>query len=149
MKSKEYSALTKLIVPTSYSPNSAKNLQFNSKGTIAGPGGKSGGASGRAMTCSPINNPDGTSITGSKESWIPDKDTDKGKDQIKTAALGYGYWVLIILAAMLVVGGLGYIFYYAFNKGLWRSATSAASGGASSKVSSGSSKYDSPIATPV
>ena len=69
--------------------------------------------------------------------------------KITSVGLGVGYWVLIVLAAILVIGGLGYFFYYAFNKGFWRSATSAASGGASSKVSSGSSKYDSPIATAV
>lgn len=148
MKGKDYRDLTKIIGPTSYALQSnPTNLQFNSKGTMSGPGGKSGGSAGRSMTCSPINNPDGTPITNSKKSWIPDPDKDSGK--ITSVGLGVGYWILIVLSAILVIGGLGYFFYYAFNKGFWRSATSAASGGASSKVSSGSSKYDSPIATAV
>ena len=116
MKGKDYRALTKIIVPASYAPTQTppKNLQFNSVGTTSGPGKKSGGSQGKAMTCTPINNMDGSSITGSKESWVPD--TDKGGDQVKMVALGYGYWILIILAAMLVVGLLGYLLHYVFSK---------------------------------
>lgn len=136
MKSKEYSALTKLIVPASYSSTSAKNLQFNSKGTIAGPGKRSGGGAGKSMTCTPINNTDGTSITGSKESWIPDKDTDKGKDQIRMWWYLYGYWGLIILAAILVVGGLGWLCRYAFNRSTFSSDSRRPSVNAQSSASS-------------
>ena len=68
MKTSDYRALTKIIVPASYAPTQTppKNLQINNAGTISGPGKKSGGARGKSMTCTPINNPDGTSITGSK-----------------------------------------------------------------------------------
>tara|TARA_B000000475_G_C15967267_1_gene435575 strand:+ start:226 stop:1203 length:978 start_codon:yes stop_codon:yes gene_type:complete len=127
MKGKDYRDLTKLIGPASYALQSnPTNLQFNSKGTIAGPGGKSGsGAKGRSMTCSPINNPDGTPITNSKKSWIPDPPQP---DEEKYTGLGVGYIILIIIAAILVIGGLGYFLYYAFNKSSWRSVKSSVSG---------------------
>jgi len=122
MKSKDYRALTKIIVPSSYAPNQSppKNLQINSVGTTSGPGKKSGGAQGRPMTCTPINNADGTSITGSKKSW--DNSTDTEKD--KAFVLDNGYygpntylvWILITIAAMIVVGLLGYLLHYVFSK---------------------------------
>jgi len=121
MKSKDYKALTKVIGPASYVPhqNPPKNLQYNSVGTISGPGKKSGGSQSRSMTCTPINNLGGTSITGSKKSWVPG-----GTDGEKAFVLANGYygtntylvWILITIAAMIVVGLLGYLLYYAFSK---------------------------------
>lgn len=118
MKSKDYRALTKIIVPSSYAPNQSppKNLQINSVGTTSGPGKKSGGAQGRPMTCTPINNADGTSITGSKKSWVSDNSTDTSTEKGKSFVLGYGYWILIILAAMIVVSLLGWLLHYVFSK---------------------------------
>ena len=140
MKSKDYRALTKIIVPSSYAPNQSppKNLQINSVGTTSGPGKKSGGAQGRPMTCTPINNADGTSITGSKKSWVPDG-VDGGKDKAEYYAYvlyyGYGYWILITIAAMIVVGLLGYLLHYVFSK---KNNTSASPMKSSSSSSSGS-----------
>ena len=118
IKSKDYRDLTKIIVPSSYAPNQnpPKNLQINSVGTTSGPGKKSGGAQGRPMTCTPINNADGTSITGSKKSWVPDNSTDASTEKGKAFVLGYGYWILITIAAMIVVGLLGYLLHYVFSK---------------------------------
>jgi carbonic anhydrase len=119
MKTGNYDMLTKLISSSSYAINDSnlENLQINIIGTTLGPGKKSGGSGGKSMTCTPINNSDGTSITGSKNSLVPPVSND-------TSVLDNGYygsntllvWVLIIFAAMIVVGLLGWLLHYVFSK---------------------------------
>ena len=120
MKSRDYSALTNRITKASFSKGTPKYLTFNSKGTSAGPGKKSGGK-GKTMTCKPITYPDGSPITDSAASrldWI----TGKGA---KGPKVGFTFWFYfaIFIAAGVVVGLLGWGLSYAFRK------PSAASGG--------------------
>ena len=120
MKLRDYSALTNRIKKASFSKGNPKYLTFNSTGTTAGPGKKSGGK-GKSMTCKPITYPDGTPITDSAASrldWV----TGKG---VKGPKVGFTFWFYfaIFIAAVVVCSLLGWGLSYAFRK------PSAASGG--------------------
>ena len=128
MKSRDYSALTNRITKASFSKGTPKYLTFNSKGTSAGPGKKSG--KGKTMTCKPVTYPDGSPITDSAASrldWI----TGKG---VKGPKVGFTFWFyfFIFIAAVVVVSLLGWGLYYAFRKPGRGSATVAPTGGTGS-----------------
>ena len=126
MKLRDYSALTNRITKASFSKGTPKYLTFNSKGTSAGPGKKSGGK-GKTMTCKPVTYPDGTPITDSAASrldWI----TGKG---VKGPKVGFTFWFYfaIFIAAVVVVGLLGWGLSYAFRKPSAASGSGGATGG--------------------
>ena len=117
MKSREYRTLTSLISKASYSMGTPQYLTFNKTGTTAGPGKKSGGGKGKTMTCRPITYPDGTPITGSGKArlnWIKSPSSSLKGGNID---LGVLKRVLIVIAEIIVVGGLEYLVYYAFTRG--------------------------------
>ena len=118
MKNRDYRTLTSLISKASYSMGTPQYLTFNKVGTTAGPGKKSGGGKGKTMTCKPITYPDGTPITGNagaRLNWTKTSSTKMpGGGSIDMGVLK---WVLIVIAAIIVVGGLGYLLYYVFTKG--------------------------------
>ena len=136
MKSRDYRTLTSLISKASYSMGTPQYLTFNKTGTTAGPGKKSGSGKGKTMTCKPITYPDGTPITGSGKArlnWIKSPLPAKGGSM----DLGVLKWVLIVIAAILVVGVLGYLLYYVFTRGALANAFGGGSRGSGGTEGSG------------
>ena len=128
MKSRDYSTLSSLIKKASFSKGTPKYLTFNSKGTSAGPGKKKG--KGKTMTCKPVTYPDGTPITDSAASrldWVTGTSAKTPK-----VNLGWIIYLIIFLAAVVVVGLLGWGFYYAF-----RRPAASGSGGATGGTGGG------------
>ena len=124
MKSRDYSTLTSIIKAASYAMGTPKYLTFNNIGTTAGPGKKSGGGKGKTMTCKPITYPDGTPITNSGSArmrWV----SSGGVAKTPKVSMTVIYYIILAIIAILIVGLLGWGFYYAFRRRSRASNTSA------------------------
>ena len=109
--------------------SSPDNLKFNSLGTTAGPGKKSGSLTSKTLTCTPIVDQDGKNIENSDSTTWVNKSKDFGSDMQKKIE---EYWIIIIgiIVGIIVLTGLIM---------LLRSLRKMVGGGGSSSSSTGGS----------
>ena len=123
MKNREFRTLSSLISRSSFNTQTPKKdqMSFNAKGTSGGPGSSGGGADGKTLTCTPIQDSEGNPLGQSLfDTLIPSTkgsgNVDQGQYLLKV--LPYLGIIIGIIIGMLIIG---FVFRYLF-KYLGRSA---------------------------
>ena len=82
------------------------------------------------MTCKPITYPDGTPITGSADARLSWTRTSSPSVPAGSIDMGVLKWVLIVIAAIIVVVVLGFLIHYSFTRGALQRLFGGAQGNA-------------------
>ena len=116
MKNREFRTLSSLITRSSFNTQTPKKdqMSFNAKGTSGGPGSSGGGADGKTLTCTPIQDGDGNPLGQSLfDTLIPSTkgsgNVDQGQYLLKV--LPYLGIIIGIIIGMLIIG---FVFRYLF-----------------------------------
>lgn len=116
MKNSEFRTLSSLITRSSFNTQTPKKdqMSFNAKGTSGGPGSSGGGAEGKTLTCTPIQDGDGNPLGQSLfDSLIPSTkgtgNVDQGQYLLKV--LPYLGIIIGIIIGLLIIG---FVFRYLF-----------------------------------
>ena len=118
MKNREFRTLSSLITRSSFNTQTPKKdqMSFNAKGTSGGPGSSGGGADGKTLTCTPIQDGDGNPLGQSLfDSLIPSTkgsgNVDQGQYLLKV--LPYLGIIIGVIIGMVLMGfGFRYLFKY-------------------------------------
>ena len=116
MKNREFRTLSSLITRSSFNTQTPKKdqMSFNAKGTSGGPGSSGGGADGKTLTCTPIQDGDGNPLGQSLfDTLVPSTkgsgNVDQGQYLLKVLP-----YLGIIIGIIIGMAIIGFVFRYLF-----------------------------------